>query len=63
MGTLPGKRLMVFVTDVLKHQQRTITIWMIIGSSYRRCSGKNGVLKDSCSESDHLKVAVRSLEK
>ena len=63
MGTLPGKRFMVFVPDLLKHQKRTITIWIIIGSSHRRCSGKNGVLKGSCSESGHVKFAVRSLEK
>ena len=51
--------------DVLKHQKRTtwITTWIIIGSSHRKCSGKNGVLKDSCSESDHLKFVVKSLEK
>ena len=68
MGTLPGKRFTAssvyfFVHDVLKHQKRTITIWIIIGSGHRSCSGKNGVLKDSWSESDHVKFAVKSLEK
>ena len=63
METLPGKSLMVFVPDVLKHQKRTIIIWLIIGSIHRKCSGKNGVLKDSCSESDHVKFAAKSLEK
>ena len=27
------------------------------------CSEKNGVLKDSCSESDYMKLAVKRLEK
>ena len=40
LGTLSGKSLMVFVLDVLKHQKRTITICIIIGSSHRRCSEK-----------------------
>ena len=63
MGTLPGKRLMVFVPNVLKYQKQTITIWIIIGSSHRRRSGKNDVLKNSCSESDQVNFAVKSLEK
>ena len=54
--------LMVFVPDALKHQKRTITIWIITGNSHR-CSGKNGVLKESYSESDHVKFTVKSLEK
>ena len=67
MGTLPVKRLITstvhFLYLFLKHQKRTITIWIITGSSHRRCSGKNRVVKDSCSESDHVKFAVKSLEK
>ena len=52
----------LMVTDALKHQKRTITIWIITGNSHR-CSGKNGVLKESYSESDHVKFTVKSLEK
>ena len=52
-----------FIPDVLKHQKRTITIWIIIRSSHRRCSGKNGVLKNGSSESEHMKFAVKSLQK
>ena len=64
MGTLPGSvNSLFFVPDVLKHQKCTITKWIIIGSSHRRCSGKNVVLKNSCSESGHVKFAVKSLEK
>ena len=62
MGTLPGKRLMVFVPDVLKHKKRTIAISITIASSHRRCSGKSDVLKDSYSERDHVKFTVKSLE-
>ena len=32
-------------------------------SSHRSCSGKNGVLKQSCSESDHVKFTAKCLEK
>ena len=69
MATLPGKRLIASAVYFLYlmfwniKNVWTITIWIIIGSSNRRCYGKNGVLKDSCSESDHVKFAVKSLEK
>ena len=52
-----------FIPDVLKHRKRTIDTWIIIRSSHRRRSEKNGALKDSCSESNHVKFAVKSLEK
>ena len=54
MGILPGKSLIASTVYLF---------WIIIGSSHGRCSRKNSVLKDSCSESDRVKFEVKSLEK